>query len=69
MSGQLQFQGWANIYSGTSLSNLTLLSRNDVYARQRFFVTAGNLYYIQNSGSFGGNNAVLVLAARDAVIG
>jgi hypothetical protein len=56
MSGQLQFQGWANIYSGTSLSNLTLLSRNDGYGRQPFFVTAGNLYYIQNSGSFGGNN-------------
>ncbi len=56
MSGQLQFQGWANIYSGTSLSNLTLLSRNDIYSRQPFFVTAGNQYYIQSSGSFGGNN-------------
>lgn len=56
MSGQLQFQGWANIYSGTGLSNLTLLSRNDIYNRQPFFVTAGSLYYIQNCGSFGGNN-------------
>jgi hypothetical protein len=57
MSGQLQFQGWANIYSGTSLSDLTLLSRNDIYNRQQFFVSAGNLYYIQNCGSFGGNNS------------
>lgn len=57
MSGQLQFQGWANIYSGTSLSNLTLLARNDIYNRQPFFVTAGNLYDIQNCGSFGGNNS------------
>jgi hypothetical protein len=57
MSGQLQFQGWANIYSGESLSNLTLLSHNDPYTRQPLYVTGGNVYYIQNSGSFGGGNS------------